>query len=545
MVQLSDRPVAPYEGGRIIFRADAEEKSVLEETVPGFEPIIVQGAEVGSCPVNFETSEALQSLGFRYLDPTLFDKDFEWAGKFPPWEHQRKTVAFLHRHPKCHVLNGMGTGKTKSCIWAVNYLRHHGKLQGPVVILSTKRTMKRVWRKELKELDRYADVVLLNQATDKDLEAARSASWIIINHDAIKGQATKTRSQSLEDFLQSLNPELYIVDEASVFKGYSSTRYKVLFRLLKNSRYWGLTATPTPNGPVDGYALAKLVGNAKAPRTLTAWRAQTETAVMRGYGANTFPEYIPRPGWENIVHDYLTPAIRFNTEDCLDLPEHRFIRVPVELSKQQSDLIKQIKRDRCVEDESGVRIDATNPSVLINKIRQILMGAVIAVQDKKRVVAKLDARERLDTMAELIAESESKSIVFVPYVAQTQIIKEHLEDLGYRVGVVNGATKDRESEEIFRVFEEGGDLDVMVAHPKCTSHGLNLVQASTIIWYGPHDDVDAFEQANKRIHRQGQRRKCTSYLLGSHDVEWKRYDNLEAKQAGQAEVLSLIEAFFS
>ena len=208
-------------------------------------------------------------------------------------------------------------------------------------------------------------------------------------------------------------------------------------------------------------------------------------------------------------------------------------------------LLAQIRKDRCIQDEKGVRIDASNPSTLVNKLRQILMGAVIADRHGEKVVARLDAKPRLEQMEELVAQSDSKTIVFVPYVAQSKIIKDHLEAAGYKVGVVNGATKDSESEEIFRIFEEGGDLDVMVAHPKCTSHGLNLIQASTIIWYGPHDDVDAFEQANKRIHRPGQERKCSSYLLGAHDLEWKRYDNLDSKQTGQAELLSLMQTFFS
>ena len=50
-----------------------------------------------------------------------------------------------------------------------------------------------------------------------------------------------------------------------------------------------------------------------------------------------------------------------------------------------------------------------------------------------------------------------------------------------------------------------GRIDALLAHPASCGYGLNLQQAGHhVIWYGLTWSLEQYQQANKRLHRQGQ-----------------------------------------
>ena len=51
----------------------------------------------------------------------------------------------------------------------------------------------------------------------------------------------------------------------------------------------------------------------------------------------------------------------------------------------------------------------------------------------------------------------------------------------------------------------GGKIDVLLAHPASCGYGLNLqLGGHHAIWFGLTWSLEQYEQANKRLHRQGQ-----------------------------------------
>lgn len=53
----------------------------------------------------------------------------------------------------------------------------------------------------------------------------------------------------------------------------------------------------------------------------------------------------------------------------------------------------------------------------------------------------------------------------------------------------------------------GGEIDVLLAHPASCAYGLNLQRGGHhAIWFGLTWSLEQYQQANKRLHRQGQ--KC-------------------------------------
>jgi hypothetical protein len=60
--------------------------------------------------------------------PSPMQRDYEWVGRYQPFEHQKKTASFLTLHPRGFCFNEQGTGKTASVIWAADYLMQQGKV---------------------------------------------------------------------------------------------------------------------------------------------------------------------------------------------------------------------------------------------------------------------------------------------------------------------------------------------------------------------------------------------------------------------------------
>ena len=59
-----------------------------------------------------------------------------------------------------------------------------------------------------------------------------------------------------------------------------------------------------------------------------------------------------------------------------------------------------------------------------------------------------------------------------------------------------------------------------------------------IVWFGTGWDLELFQQANARLHRQGQQHPVTVYkLIGAHTVDERASASLENKKVKQQSLL--------
>ena len=91
-------------------------------------------------------ARALATLGHDAPSPLL--RDYQWTGKFAPFDHQKVTSSFLSLRKRAFCFSEAGTGKTASVIWSADYLMKQGKIKR-VLVLCPLSIMKAAWQQDL------------------------------------------------------------------------------------------------------------------------------------------------------------------------------------------------------------------------------------------------------------------------------------------------------------------------------------------------------------------------------------------------------------
>ena len=143
-------------------------------------------------------------------------------------------------------------------------------------------------------------------------------------------------------------------------------------------------------------------------------------------------------------------------------------------------------------------------------------------------------------LLEIIEQANKKVLIFANFkwmiAALDMVISEY-----YTTGVITGDTSKKDRDEIFMSFRKSRDPHVIIAHAGTMAHGLTLVEADTIVWYGPTMSAELYEQANARIRRPGQDAHTNVVHLSSTPVERRAFTRLKHKQKLQGMLLAMFE----
>lgn len=485
-------------------------------------------------PCTVPNMQQMLKLGHEATSPILYD--YDWPGKYKaPFDHQKLMSAFMTLNPRCFNLSDMGTGKTLSVLWALDYLMKKGLIQR-ALILSPLSTIYRVWEDEIfSNFLSHRKVSILYGDRAKRLKAlAADADFYIVNHDGLgvgtqKGNRGIVLGELAETVKNRADINAVIIDEGSVYKDASTNRYKVLRNTMGAKPYlWWLTGTPVPVDPTNAWSQARIV----RPDYQEPYRAFQERTM---YKISQF-KWVPKTGSNEIAAAILQPAIRFHRDDCLDLPDVMVETRDVDLSPAQKKAYDELKKTLKTEIGKG-QITAINEATLRLKLIQIACGAVYGPEHE---VNKIDCAPRLQVLEEVIEQANRKILIFAPLTSVINLLYSHLKT-NYTVERVTGNVSAKRRNEIFRDFQQAANPRIIVADPGCMAHGLTLTAAATTIWYGPTDKSEIYSQANKRMDRPGQTSKMLIMRLTATTTEREIFRRLDARESMQGMILDLIK----
>ena len=458
--------------------------------------------------------------------PSPMLRDYEWTGKYQPFNHQKETSSFLSIRDKAFCFNEQGTGKTASVIWTADYLMKLGKIKR-VLVLCPLSIMKSAWQQDLFTFAMHRSCsVAYGDARQRTKIIRAGSEFVILNFDGLA---------IVKDEIINGGFDLIVVDEANAYKNPQTNRWKVLRDVTKHvPMLWMMTGTPAAQSPLDAYGLAKLVN----PNAHNMYYGEFRSSVMTKV---TQFKWAPKPTAAATVHKVLQPAIRFEKKDCLDLPDVTHVDREAPLTPQQRKYYNTLKNQMLME-AAGEEISAVNAATKLNKLLQISGGAVYS--DTGEVV-EFDVSNRLNTVLEVIEEASQKVLVFVPFTHTIELLRAHLEKNKITCAVINGKVPVNKRSEIVTQFQTDPNPHVLIIQPQAASHGLTLTAADTIIWYAPTTSVETYLQANARINRPGQKHPMTIVHIRGSEVEERLYSLLQGNIDTHEKIIDLYRSVIS
>jgi SNF2 family DNA or RNA helicase len=488
-----------------------------------------EGVEMILIPHGLDETKLLRNLGHTALPSPIEEHyDFPSIDGKKAFAKQVATTVLMTMNPHCYVLNGMGTGKTKACIWSYHFLKSIGKAKSMLVTCPLS-TMRFTWEREIFNTIPGLKVQVLSGSAERRKKLlAEKADIYVINHDGVRVVYKELMAR----------PDINVIcfDEAAAYRNARSDRAKMARALSKGRDFiWAMTGSPTPSEPTDAFGLAALVTPETAPRSFVQFRADTMIQI------NQFT-WKPKRNAAEIVARVLTPAVRFTLDEIVELPPVIEHEIEVPMGKDQGKTYKMLKDHAAALLKEGT-ITAVNGGVCYSKMLQTSIGWVYGDDGN---TYSLDNHDRIAALMDIVegnidsTRPDGKIIIFSPYISSMEGVAAALARHKISFAKVSGATPHGERNDIFQAFQHGEKLRVLCAHPECMSHGLTLTAADTIVWFGPTTKLETYEQANARIRRIGQTRKQQIIRLVSSEAERVAYRRLAAKQDLQNNVLSII-----
>lgn len=440
---------------------------------------------------------------------------------YEPYPYQQYCAARIVADAAVGLFLDMGLGKTVITLDAINTLRYDRWAVQRVLIIAPKKVAEGTWTKEAQKWEhlRHLRISAVLGSQQKRLRAlATPADIYVINRDNVAW---------LVDYFKNAWPfDMVVLDESSSFKNSQSKRFKAL-KLVRSriNRLVELTGTPASNGPIDLWAQIYLLdGGARLGRTLGQYRERFFDPDKRS--RTQIFSYTPKDGSMEYIQQAIGDiCVSMKAEDYLNLPDRMFDDVPVVLDDKARKAYRQLERDLLLELDEG-QITAASAGVLTGKLLQLCNGAVYDSEKRPLAIHNCKVEAFLEVLEQLNGQH---CLVFYNFQHDRDRLLAALEPLGLRVRVYQSAA----DEDAWNA----GEIDVLLAHPASCAYGLNLQNGGHhIVWFGLTWSLEQYEQANKRLHRQGQRHPVIVHHLvvqGGMDEDvieslWAKGDTQEA-----------------
>lgn len=442
--------------------------------------------------------------------------------------YQRYAVDFIERHRFCGLFLDMGLGKTVSTLTAVKRMIYSFEVS-KVLVIAPKRVAETTWTTEANKWE-HLRCLKLSKVIGTEKERAEAlgadADVYVINRENVCWLVRYLNGRMSFDML--------VIDELSSFKSHTAQRFKALKSVrYQFSRIIGLTGTPAPNGYMDLWAeLYLLDGGERLGKYITRYREEyfhpliSVGAVVYRYGLNAMSDIVISKKISDI-------CVSMKAGDYLQLPKRIDNTINVILTKDEKRQYDRFEREEILK-INGETITAANAAAVTNKLLQYANGAVY--DETKNVHTIHDAK--IDALEELVeAASGDPVLVFYSYKHDAARIIERLKK--YDPVMLEGEKDISDWNE--------GKTKVLITHPASAGHGLNLQAGGHIIvWFGVTWSLELYQQANARLHRQGQTKPVMIYhLITKGTMDERVMKAIANKENGQNAMIDAVRAIMN
>lgn len=430
--------------------------------------------------------------------------------EFKPHAYQQHCINKIIEIKKLGLFLDMGLGKTVTTLTAVKELKYNRFLVRRVLVIAPKKVAEGTWTREAAKWG-HTQMLRVSPVLGSQTKRIRAlntpADLYIINRENVCW---------LVDYYRNAWPfDMVVVDESSSFKSHSAKRFKALASVGDRiDRMVELTGTPSPNGLEDLWSQIFLLdGGERLGKRYTQFRERYFQPDKRGADGMVY-SYEAKPGTEASILEKISDiCISMKAEDYLQLPDITYHEIPVELDSKSLKAYCELEREMVLQlPEDDETISVTSAAALSNKLLQLANGALYGEDRQVHEVHSC----KVEAFLELIESLQGKpALVFYNYQHDRARILKALEKSGLAVRELK-TTQDEDD-------WNAGKIQVLLTHPASSAYGLNLQQGGNhVIWFGLTWNYELYTQANKRLHRQGQKEKVIIHHLvcsGTRDTD--------------------------
>lgn len=449
--------------------------------------------------------------------------------RYVPHSYQQAATQWIMEKPCCALFLDMGLGKTVSTLTAVRRLIDSCEVN-KVLVVAPKKVAESTWTAEAEKWDHLRGLrVERVMGTEHQRVAAleHDADVYVIGRDSFVWLA--------EYYGYELPMDMIVLDELTSFKSPKSQRFKAMRKIRPTvGRVVGLTGTPAPNGLLDLWAqLYCIDGGERLGKFVTRYR-DMYFDVHRWN--NIVVRCSVKKGCADIIRRKIADiCLSMQARDYLQLPDLIVHDVKIALPDSVMRGYTDFEREKVLEftaehENEAANILANSAAGLMNKLSQYANGAVY---DDERAVHEVHG-EKLDRLAEIVEAAQSPVLVFYQYQHDAARITARLKGL---------KVKRYEGDKDLTAWN-AGRIDVLLAHPASTAFGLNMQSGGHyIVWFGTGWNLELYQQANARLHRQGQPFPVQVYkLLCAGTVDERANAALNSKKNVQQSLLESLKS---
>lgn len=447
--------------------------------------------------------------------------------KFKPWNYQEYAINHIIDNPAAGLFLDMGMGKTVTTLTAIDELIFLGEVNKTLVIAPL-RVAEDTWSTEVEKWDHLSHLRI-----SKVLGNPRARTKAMNTEADIYVTNRENVEWLVKNYFNKWPFDMVVIDELSSFKSSKAIRFRSLRKVRPYfKRIVGLTGTPAPNSLIDLWPQMYLLdGGARLGKTITSYRDQYFKPGKRNQ--HIVYQWDLREDAEKTIYEKIGDiCISMMAKDYLDIPERIDNVIKINLPEESINKYKQLEKDLILElgDDD---ITAANAAVLTNKLLQMANGAIYS--ENHEVIGMHE--EKLKALLDIIEAANGKPVlIFYNFKHDYDRIKEFLKANKLKV------TGLKDSKDIKKW--NNGEIPVLLLHPASTGHGLNLqFGGNIVVWFGLNWSLELYQQANARLHRQGQKENVIiHHIVSKGTVDEDVMRALEGKEVGQAKLIEAVKA---
>lgn len=441
------------------------------------------------------------------------DSEPSYKAKYTAYDYQNEAVDAIKDLEYGAIFHEQGLGKTKIAIDILLYWLN--KKMVDVVLIVTKKQLVANWVGEFKEHTGLKPAILTSNKSDNYYVFNGKNRLIVTNFEVLTSEIKRFKT-----YLNILNVGI-IIDESAKLKNPDSKLTQTFFELRsKFKKRVIMTGTPIANRPYDIWSqIFFLDGGKSLGENFADFKSNTNLSndlVSNEEKAKKFEEVVA--SINNKISDFTVRETK--NSGIISLPDKEYRNVLVDFEEEQFKKYEQIRKEMLTLIEKNEETVIDDSSASLKRLLRL-----VQVTSNPRLLDELyfgpSAKEiELDKLINEIIDNGEKCIVWSSFIENVDYFNDKYRSKGsVKIhGKMNIESRVRSVDR----FKHDPNVSILFATPQSAKEGLTLTVANHVIFYDRGFSLDDYLQAQDRIHRISQTKKCFIYNLmikGSID-EW-------------------------